>query len=142
MTTPAPRSPPPSAPGPGDLPPSVYERLANVLGVGLVIALGLLAVALAVLVARSPHSASAGWISTNPLVRYLDLGALGRGLASGSPEAFLTLGVYALVATPVVRVVTGAQAFLEHGERRLGALTLVVLALLLVGLFVVGPLVR
>ncbi len=50
--------------------------------------------------------------------------------------------MFVLVATPVVRVITGTAAFLHHGERRMAALTAVVLALLVLGLFVIGPLVR
>jgi uncharacterized membrane protein len=116
--------------------------MATVLRVGLVVALGILTAAIAVLVGRSPGSPSGGWISTNPLVRYLDPRVLGAGLAAGTPEAYLTLGVYALVATPVVRVLTGMYSFFQHGERRMGAVATAVLAMLLVGLFVVGPLVR
>ena len=126
----------------GDLPVSVYRLMATVLRVGLVIALGILTAAIAVLIARSPWSPSGDWISTNPLVRYLDPRVLGAGLAAGTPEAYLTLGVYALVATPVVRVVSGMYSFFQHGERRMGAVATAVLAMLLVGLFVVGPLVR
>jgi len=127
---------------PGDLPPSVYRVMANVLRVGLLIALGILAVATVVLVARSPWSSSVGWVGTNPLIRELDPRVLWAGLVSGSPQAILTLGVYALVATPVVRVATGLYAFRHHGEGRMVALTSVVLALLLVGLLGIGPFVR
>jgi uncharacterized membrane protein len=116
--------------------------MAGVLRVGLVGALVILGVAAAVLVARVPGSGSGGWIATNPLVRYLDPRPLAAGLAQGAPEAYLTVGVYALVATPVVRVVTGIYAFAGHKERRMAALSVAVLAFLLVGLFVVGPLVR
>jgi uncharacterized membrane protein len=131
-----------AASAPGDLPPRVYALMAGVLRVGLVVSLVVLGVAAAVLVARSPASASGGWIATNPLVRYLDLRALAAGLAHGTPEAYLTVGVFALVATPVVRVVTGLYAFAAHGERRMAVLAAAVLGLLFVGLLVVGPLVR
>jgi uncharacterized membrane protein len=133
---------PPSAGPAGELPPGVYRRMANVLRVGLSLAFGLLAVSLVALVARSPTSASGRWIATNPLVADLGLRALGQGLAAGSPVAYLTLGVYALIATPVVRVATGSAAFFRHGERKMAELTAVVLVLLLVGLLVLGPLVR
>jgi len=127
---------------PGELPPTVYQHMSTTLRVGLVVALVLLAAAIAALVHRSYASPAGGWVSPNPLVRYLDPRLLAAGLAGGAPEAYLTLGVYALIATPVVRVGTGLYSFLRHGERRMGALTAIVLALLLFGLFVVGPLVR
>jgi len=142
MTGPAAGAPEPRVSSAGDLPPSVYRHMADVLRIGLAVALGVLAGAFAVLLARSPGSSSGGWISSNPLVRDLDPRVLGAGLAAGTPEAYLTVGVYALVATPVVRVLTGAYSFFRHGEGRMGALSTAVLALLLVGLLVVGPLVR
>ncbi len=131
----------PSA-GPGELPSSTYRRLTLVLRVGLATALALFVGALLALVARDPSSPAGSWISSNPLVRYLDLPRLAAGLASGSPTAYLTLGVLALIATPVLRVLSGSVAFFQHGERRLGLITASVLALLLLGLLVVGPLVR
>lgn len=133
----------PIDPGPpGELPPSVSFRMALVLRLGLVVALALLAGGLAALVVRSAGSDAGGWVSSNALVPYLDLRRFAGGLAAGAPSAYLTLGVYALIATPVARVATGLGGFVAHGERRMGALTSVVLALLLVGLLVVGPLVR
>ncbi len=116
--------------------------MAAVLRVGLYVALALLVGAIVALVAREPASAAASWISSNPLPNYLGLRALAKGLAAGRAEAYLTLGVFALIATPVVRVAAGAITFVRHGERRMGAITITVLALLFVGLLVVGPLVR
>jgi uncharacterized membrane protein len=136
---------PASAPPPSedlDLPPAAHRRMAAVLRVGLAVALVLLAGGLVALLVRSAGSDAGGWVHANPLVGYLDPAKLAGGLAAGAPTAYLTLGVYALVATPVVRVATGITAFAGHRERRMVALTTVVLALLLVGLFVVGPLVR
>jgi len=142
MTATAPPTAPPAASPPGDLPNSVYREMALTLRVGLVAALALLGGATVALVARRPSSSSASWISPNPLIRYLDPRVLASGLVSGAPEAYLTIGVYALVATPVVRVATGLYSFYRHGERRMGALTTVVLALLVLGLLVIGPMIR
>jgi len=130
---------PPAGP---DLPPATYRRTAAVLRLGLAVALTLLAGGLVVLLDRSSGSGSGNWVHANALVGYLDLARLAGGLAAGTPTAYLTLGVYAMVATPVARVVTGISAFAGHGERRMTAIASAVLALLLVGLFVVGPLVR
>ncbi len=141
MTAVGPGPSPPAAP-PSDLPPAAYAGMAAVLRAGLYVALALLVGATVALVAREPTSAAANWISNNPLPRYLGLRSLADGLAAGRAEAYLTLGVFALIATPVVRVIAGAITFVRHGERRMGAITVTVLALLLVGLLVVGPLVR
>jgi uncharacterized membrane protein len=134
--------PEPVAGPPGELPPQAHLRMARVLRIGLAVALALLGAGLVALVVRSSASDAASWIASNPLVRYFDLRAFGAALASGTPEAYLTLGVYALVATPVVRVLAGIEAFAAHGERRMTILASVVLVLLLFGLLVVGPLVR
>jgi uncharacterized membrane protein len=132
----------PSSGAAPELPPSTYAQMALVLRLGLTVAIVLLAAAIAATVAQSPGSTSGYWIATNPLVRRLNPEQLASGLLSGEPTAYLTLGVYALIATPVVRVLAGLGAFAHHGDRRMTALTAGVLALLLLGLFVVGPLVR
>ncbi len=131
----------PSSP-PVELPAPVYRRLAATLRIGLSIALGILAGSLAVLLARAPASPAVGWITTNALLPYLALGSLASGLAHGAPAAYLSLGVYALIATPVVRVAAGFYSFRHQGERGMAAIAAGVLALLLFGLLVVGPLVR
>jgi uncharacterized membrane protein len=81
-------------------------------------------------------------LSTNPILGYLSFPGLGSGLASGAVEAFLTLGLVVLVATPIVRVLSGFYYFRRGGERAMTMITLVVLVMLLVGLLVIGPLVR
>lgn len=126
----------------GDLPEATYLRMGTLLRVGLVIALSILAGAILATVARAPASPSGSWIPTNPLLPYLDPRSLARGLGRGAPVAYLTVGVYALIATPVVRVIAGTAAFHRHRERAMTAVTAAVLALLLLGIFVVGPLVR
>jgi len=100
---------PPSAPLPAgrdpDLPPAAHRRMASVLRLGLAVALALLAGALVALLVRSAGSDSGSWVHANALLGYLDPRSLAGGLAAGAPTAYLTLGVYALVATPVVRAV-------------------------------------
>ncbi len=126
----------------GRLPPPVYERMALVLLFGLLVALGLFAGGLIALLERASGTSAGGWVSPNPLDRDLVLTRFVHGLAQGSPTAYLTLGAYALIATPVLRVVAGTAAFYAHDERRMAALAAVVLVMLLVGLLVLGPLVR
>jgi len=127
---------------PGDLPAGAYRRMAGVLRAGLLLSVAIMVVSLAVLLDRSGGTVAASWVSNNPLRHDIDPRALWAELAGGNPEGYLTLGVYALVATPVVRVVTGIREFALHRERRMVLVSTAVLGMLLVGLLVVGPLVR
>jgi uncharacterized membrane protein len=115
--------------------------MALVLRAGLVLALALLGAAAVAYLVKNP---SAGWNPSepNPFAQYLSVPSLGAGLARGAPTAYLTLGVLCLVATPVLRVLTGLYYFAHARERTLVMVASVVFVLLMVGLFVVGPLVR
>jgi uncharacterized membrane protein len=124
------------------IPPAAYSRMTLVLRGGLISSLAVLAVALGVYLVEEPSVTSQGTIGSNPALRYLSLNGLAGGLGSGSPAAYLTLGVLVLVATPVVRVLSGFYYFQRGGERAMAGLTITVFALLLVGLLVIGPLVR
>jgi uncharacterized membrane protein len=62
-----------------------------------------------------------------------------RTAARGSGRGLVQLGLLALVATPVARVVFSVGAFLVQRDRAFVVITLVVLSLLLYGLFG-GPL--
>jgi uncharacterized membrane protein len=124
------------------LPPQAYSRMTLVLRVGLLSSLAVLAVASGIYLAEEPSATSQGTIGSNPALQYLSLNGLETGLASGSPAAYLTLGVLILVATPVARVLSGFYYFERGGERIMAGLTITVFVLLLMGLLVIGPLVR
>lgn len=132
-----------SAPPVGDrsLPPSAYAHMARLLWTGLVLALVLLAGGIGAELLENPHATYAGGES-NPSLQYLSVPGLARGLAAGAPVAYITLGALVLVATPFVRVLAGIYYFHHGGERTMMTITVVVLALLLFGLLVLGPLVR
>jgi uncharacterized membrane protein len=132
------------APVPDDatLPPSAYLRMALLLRFGLLLSLGLLLGAIVAYLVAHPSTSSAQAISSNPIIGFLNLPGLVGGLVAGAPTAYLTLGLVVLVATPVLRVATGFYYFQRGGERALATITLVVLVLLLVGILVIGPLVR
>jgi uncharacterized membrane protein len=130
-----------AAPDP-TLPPSAYARMAGVLRVGLGISLGLLVVSLVAYLGTHSSESAAHAIATNPILSFLSAGGLAQGLATGNVAAYLTLGLLALVATPIVRVASGFYYFRRGGERGLATITFVVLILLLFGLLVLGPLVR
>ncbi len=125
-----------------DLPPTAYGRMALVLRVGLLSSLGILVVALVAYHLRHPGVDSSQILANNPILGYLTASGFLGGLAAGEPTAYLTLGLVVLVATPIVRVVSGCYYFTRNGERSLSAVTLAVTVLLLFGLLVLGPLVR
>jgi uncharacterized membrane protein len=125
-----------------ELPSAAYRRTAIVLRVGLGISLSMLVLALVAYLVENPGASLTSTVTVNPIVGYLTAGGLAHGLAAGAPAAFLTLGIYVLVATPVVRVLTGCYYFERGRERTMTLVTLSVLILLLVGLFVLGPLIR
>ena len=124
------------------LPPESYVRMAFVLRVGLGAALAILGGSLVGYLLVHPGESSSSILSANPILGYLSLQGLAAGLASGSLPAFLTLGLAVLVATPIVRVLSGFYYFRRAGERTMSAITMSVMLLILVGIFVIGPLVH
>jgi len=123
------------------LPPAAYARMARVLWVGLFLSLALLAGGIVAELVEHPNAVYQSFES-NPSRGYLSAGGLAAGLAAGAPVAYLTLGALGLVATPFVRVAAGFYYFRRGGEPGMAAITAIVLALLLFGLLVLGPLVR
>ena len=71
-----------------------------------------------------------------------DPSAIGPGLQAGAAPSIVALGLLLLVATPVARVALGAYSFSLERDPLLVRATIVVLVLLLLGLFVIGPLLR
>jgi len=141
MTEPStvdPAADPPAKP----LPLDAYLRMTLVLRLGLGLALAILGAGIVVYIVQNPNADSSSVLSNNPILGYLSLGGLGSGLAAGAVGAILTLGLIVLVATPIVRVLSGFYYFRRAGERTMTAITLTVLAMLVIGLLVIGPLVR
>ena len=124
------------------LPPEAYRRMTLVLRIGLVLALVILGSGLVVYVGMNPGIAWSTVVSTNPILNYLSFPGLGSGISSGSVPAVLTLGLIVLVATPIVRVVSGFYYFRKVGERAMAGISFAVLLLLLVGILFIGPHVR
>jgi len=125
-----------------ELPDAAYRRMTLVLRTGLLTSLALLLGALGAYFLRHPGATSGDVISSNPIAQYLTLGGLAHGLATGAPEAYLALGVFVLIATPILRVATGVYYFRQGHERTMTGVTLTVLVLLLLGVFVIGPWIR
>jgi uncharacterized membrane protein len=116
--------------------------MAFVLRIGLGLALAILGGGIVAYLVANPNEGSQSVLSSNPILGYLSLPGLASGLATGSIGAVLTLGLIVLVATPIVRVVSGLYYFRKAGERAMTGITLTVLVLLLLGLLVIGPYVR
>jgi len=124
------------------LPPEAYVRMTLVLRVGLGVALAILGGGLVVYVVANPGASSSSVLSGNPILAYLSFPGLGSGLVSGSVGAYLTLGLIVLVATPIVRVLSGFYYFRRGGERAMTAITLSVFVMLMVGILLIGPYIR
>jgi uncharacterized membrane protein len=131
---PVPRVPP--------LPSSAYARMTAVLRGGLTVSLVLLLAALAAYLAENPGATPSSTLASNPIAPYLSPSGLAHGLAAADPSAFLALGLFALIATPVLRVVTGFYYFRQGRERTMTIVTGSVLFLLLLGILVIGPLIH
>jgi len=124
------------------LPDEAYVRMTLVLRLGLGLAIAVLLGGIVAYVLAHPGQSSENVLAHNPILNYLSVPGLGTGLAAGSIGAVLTLGLIVLVATPIVRVVSGLYYFRKVGERAMTAITLTVLVLLMLGLLVIGPFIR
>lgn len=124
------------------LPPAAYARMTFVLRVGLGLSLAILGGGLIAYLLSHPGGSSSSVLSGNPILGFLSLQGLASGLGAGNVGAFLTLGLVVLVATPIVRVLSGLYYFRQAGERTMTGITLGVFLLLLVGLLIIGPYVR
>ena len=60
----------------------------------------------------------------------LDLGSILADLGSLAPEAFLWLGILAVIATPISRVIVAAIGFARLGDRWMVAISLGILAVI------------
>lgn len=125
-----------------ELPAEAYVLMSWVLRAGLLIASAFLLGALVMFFAQHPAAQLSVLLGTNPISGYLSPASLGRGIVSGHPQAYLTLGVLVLVVTPLGRVLTGCWYFLHNEEREMALVSGTVLALLLFGLLVLGPFLR
>ncbi|EQD72283.1 membrane protein containing DUF1634 [mine drainage metagenome] len=109
---------------------------------GLAIALSILFGALIAFGVENPAADSSSVIAINPIANYLSLGGLASGLWAGAPEAYLTLGTLTLLVVPIARVRAGFYFFHRNGEILVARITLTVFVLLVLGLVVIGPLIR
>jgi uncharacterized membrane protein len=113
--------------------------MSSVLRAGLLVAIAILAAGLVAFVLKHPGATSQSVLASNPILQYLGVTGLLSGLAAGSVEAYLTLGLIVLLATPILRVASGFYYFRRGHEREMAGISFTVLALLLFGILVLGP---
>ena len=102
------------------------ERLIGRLLIAVTyLAVGLLTIGVVLMIANgiSPLSAGPG----------LDVATLGAQLLAGEPAAFLWLGIIAVVATPIGRVIVAAVSFARDAEWLMVGIALGILAIIAVG---------
>jgi uncharacterized membrane protein len=63
----------------------------------------------------------------------LDLGTLGSEVLALGPAGFLWLGLAAVIATPIGRVVAAAVAYARSGDRSMVAIAVAILGIIAVG---------
>ena len=102
------------------------ERLIGRLLIAVTyVAVGLLVVGVALMIADAISPLSGG--------PPLDLATLGSQLLALEPAAFLWLGLLAVVAAPIGRVVVAAVAYARDGDWLMVAIALGILAVIAVG---------
>ena len=124
------------------LPPQARVWMTWILRGGLFASIFVLGVGLVIYLVQHGGESYQTVVGSNPILGYLTFSGLAGGLASGSLSAYLTLGLLILVATPLLRVASGFYYFERGRERPLAVITFAVLAMLLIGILVIGPLVR
>jgi uncharacterized membrane protein len=118
------------------------DVISAVLKYGVATSTVLLLAGLALLIADQPAGMPTSvqqLISSNYGRPTLDIGTLFSGAAQGMPVFVIQLGLVVLLATPVVRVLASVIVFAVERDMTYVAITLIVLAILLVSIFVVGP---
>lgn len=116
--------------------------ISLVLKYGVVTSAVILLVGLSLLLAEKPAGLPASisqLISTDYARPTLDLGQLFSGAVNGQPISVISLGLVVLLATPIARVLASVLIFAVEKDKVYVAITLIVLAILLLSLFVVGP---
>jgi uncharacterized membrane protein len=116
--------------------------ISGVLKYGVTISTVLLLTGLTLLLVEKPAGLPTSvqqLISSNYGRPTLDVGQLFSSAAQGMPIFVIQLGLVVLLATPFVRVLASVIVFAAERDRTYVAITLIVLGILLVSLFIVGP---
>ncbi|HEY7828445.1 MAG TPA: DUF1634 domain-containing protein [Candidatus Limnocylindrales bacterium] len=103
--------------------PDLEQQIGQVLSRGAWLSVILLAIGVAGMAIRGIEP-----LSSPPPP--FDLANLGSAIAGLEPVGFLGLGLVAVIATPVLRVVLALFGYLRVGDRRMAAISLGILAIL------------
>jgi uncharacterized membrane protein len=122
--------------------PAEYERVARLLRSGVLGFLVFAGVGMVSQLVLHPSESVASLLASNPGSTYRSFGLFLGEIGSGNPEALIILGIYLMVAVTIGRVLLATADFYRGGERALGTVSATVVALLVLGLFVVGPFVH
>ncbi len=102
------------------------ERLIGRLLIAITyVSVGLLAVGVVLMIADSISPTSGG--------PPLDLATLGAQLAAGEPAAFLWLGLLAVIAAPIGRVIVAAVAYARESDWLMLGVSIAILVVIAVG---------
>lgn len=118
------------------------DAIATILRYGVVLSSATIAVGLALMLSVPPPGTQVtlqGALAANLGRPTLDPSALLEGVAQGSAVAVLQVGTMILLATPVVRVAASVILFFRERDMLYVGITSLVLAMLLLAIFVVGP---
>lgn len=119
------------------------DTIGKTLRYGVVLSSAVVAVGLVVMLsAPSPGTPATlqATLAANFGRPTLSPSALLAGIAHGSAVSILQLGLLILIATPITRVAASVLLFLRERDMLYVGVTLLVLVMLLLALFVVGPL--
>jgi len=122
-------------------PTSMNVVLSNVLRYGVLLSAAIIVFGTALLITREGFASVEGFVVYNPNqvphgTFAVSLGAMAQGLLVLDPFAVIELGVLALLATPVARVLFSAFLFAVEGDRTYVYITAMVLLLLLFSMLV------
>jgi uncharacterized membrane protein len=119
------------------------NAIGKILRYGLVLSSAVVAAGLVVMLLAPPPGTPAtlqATLASNFGRPTLNSSALLAGIAHGSAVSVLQLGLLILIATPLTRVAASVILFLRERDMLYVGVTLLVLGMLLLALFVVGPL--
>jgi uncharacterized membrane protein len=122
--------------------PDMNVVISNLLKYGVIISTAFVVLGLAMIFVKNPPAFPTTveqLTSTNFGKTTLDVGVLFSGVAAANPIYVIQLGLIVLLATPVLRVVASVILFAAEKDRTYVVITLIVLGVLLISIFVIGP---
>jgi uncharacterized membrane protein len=124
-------------------PADLNDAIGSILRYGVVLSSAVVAAGLALMLLAPPPGTPAtlqATLAANFGRPTLSPSVLLAGVGHGDPVSVLQLGMLILIATPITRVAASVLLFLRERDMLYVGITLLVLGMLLLGLFVVGPL--